>query len=322
MQKEPKTPYYKQINEKEKLPTISEILQLIYSSSLLIGIMLSFFYYYHIGFWPSLSSASAVSYLIGIFSVGFLISLLIFILFSAPSFVFFLDIKKSNVKEAFPYLMVFAWLIWLIILLFMSSTLPLTIIASGITFLMLSVLFIEKKSIPVSYLFDNLLIVFTLISLLSLALMLPFIAFNNEILNYYYLLCIFLCTATLSIYINHRLIKQFNSAISMKSQIINSLYILIFLSLGFSIIPMITDSKNPLIFKPFQQLHFGDYNATLQFTHDFNSSLLYPYNGKVFKILSSVGDEYIIKISDNNSTYRVNKKYILQESIIDKIQLK
>lgn len=100
---------------------------------------------------------------------------------------------------------------------------------------------------------------------------------------------------------------------NIKSTLIFMLIYLIMISSLFSVLKV----NNPIIVLPFQHYKLGDYNATFQFTADFNKSILYKLTGQEFKVLSSVGDEYIIQTSDNNAIYKVSKKYVLQPIFID-----
>lgn len=231
-----------------------------------------------------------------------------------------MDIQNPTIKISFPYLISFAWSIWIIFFSFAIYP-EYFILILFITIFILTFLLVQM-SVPKSYLYDKLKfnpsIFVNLFVLLPQAILLPLLSFRNDTGSRNTLYFMIFSTAVLSILANFYLIKKFTSKIPIKEQFLHSLYVLIFTSIGFSIIAMSTDSKNLLVIKPFELLHFGDYDAKLQFTTDFNTSILYQSSGKEFKILSSVGDEYIVK-NDNNSSnvYRINKKYILQEMIVD-----
>ncbi|DAB38899.1 MAG TPA: hypothetical protein CFH83_03625 [Sulfuricurvum kujiense] len=303
-------------DEKEKSLTISDTFQLIYSSSLLIGIILSFFYYYHIGFWPSISNSSAISYIIGIFSVGLLMALTLTTLFIIPSLLFMINDPSKQQRKS--YIFGSLPISWLVIILWILIDSNGYHIHSFYIFGLYILLALTKDCFSTEEYKTNLIIDFILPIILFFPLL--FIkTFDSYIINTDQLLYITIGLALISFSTNLFYSFGFDNKHSINKQVFVGISIITSATIMFSFIPAMLNAPNPLVFRPFQMLKMGSYIGYLQFTTDFNASTLYKFNGMEFKILSSIGDEYIVKTDDDNNTniYRINKKYILQETIID-----
>lgn len=301
-------------DEKEKTLTISEIFQLIYFSSLLIGIFISFFYYFSIEIWPSLSDSSVIGYLFGVFGVGLLMAIVLTIFFIVPSLLFTLHNPSEKYQWSYFFSLGISW-IGLLFLINCKCTLwvspiafILFVVAFGFHFC-LSLINLPNKLINalIHYLLTPLFLLFPLLFIKTFEL---YINDNHKLIT---TTCVI---AIISLLINGIYIKYFNSKNSLKKNIGIAIIVISITSLIFSAIPIALKAPNPLITRPFELLKFGSYKAELKFKNDFiNQSNPFSFNdnndtNNTFFILSSVGDEYIFQETfptyiDINKTLRI-----------------
>lgn len=290
---------------------LKDIFQLIYHSSLLGGVILSILYFtLSAEVFPSIDNISQLaSYIIAVFGVAFFFVGYIFLTIIAPSAIMIDKDFKANKKHIVWHLLSVNIIIIIMITYAIASKTPFNLlwILSFIITIPITQLFLNAYSKGTcedlnSFYFKLSLFTYTTLStLFSVFIIGASVDSNMSILSIF---CItlslqFMFFVPNTLIILHReLFHNFNANIK-KILLIISGAIAIILSI-LTLIFQFSNKPNSIIIAPFSLLKLGHYKAELHFKEDFikkHPSFIADTNSmsNTFFVLSSIGDEYVIK---------------------------
>jgi len=294
---------------------LKDIFQLIYHSSLLGGVILSIlFFTFYIEAFPSIDNLSQLSsYIITVFGVAFFFITYFSITIIAPALILFEhNLSNSEYKN----------LIWHI---FIISTVIIVIINSVIYYNELECLFWLFSLFLIIPLCQYLLIKcykyewktlksfsvwgsffsYIILSIFFIALIISSNSYQHSksdtILISILLQAIFAIPNAIVLYNITSLTTNTISQISKIRQIVKLVSLIVIIFIGIvSLIFSVLKKPNPIIIAPFSLLKLGHYKAELHFKEDFikkHPSFVADTNStyNTFSVLSSIGDEYVIK---------------------------
>jgi len=336
-------PYYERIKAKiEEKTDISKIFQLIYHTSLLVGTILSIFYFtFIVEVMPRFSSATdLVAYLIVIFGSALILSVVLSLLAILPSLILNTTSPTEEQKRSFPKVFLFSYAaiqIGIIALAcFIQYELPcIVLIILGLVILLVAICFKkfrEKFRDMISLVRLKKYLVFAYPIIISSIVQIPLIliaiislydntkSFESSILLYS-LISIFI--GIILILLNKIFLDSVNlddlqsSKQSFKYLVFILLAVSFFISIGY----LVAKKPNPIIIFPFQKLKLGYYEAELHFKKEFiEKSDLFDFNSTdTFFILSSVGDEYVLQkdTPGKNGNNKTNKIYRIKKDNVE-----
>jgi len=278
----------------------SQSLDALFKVSLFFGALISWCYFsFFVGVFPSFSSVGdVIGYIIFIVLWAVLIVLFVLLLSFFPYFIIRdLYLKNGNPKRAKNYISVYLALLPVLTTVVINVDFSLKWLNnySGYYFaiigllipLIFTFLFLRHPSFVLQK--NKLAITEVLFMSGFYALLITFTILVSFEINHIlvYLIAFFILLNILMIYVKKLTFKK-------------SILIIIYSLMVFSVIISWTKIDNPIFVKPFELLKLGHYNAELHFKDDFITTYPFILNDEnqssgVFNILSSVGDEYVVK---------------------------
>lgn len=315
-------------DEKEKDRfQLKDIFQLIYHSSLLGGVILSILYFtFSAETFPSIGNISQLaSYIIAVFAVAILFIFILAITLASP----FFFILSQNLDHHQKIILMWSYSIitlssFLTVasLYYFDSKKSFWILLGLILLLMIPKRLLQNKDQPkiplyhfqstISYLKIDWTISFVFYLFISLFFLSSFIVRNHNLDKNTVVIALFgflLIVWFINVYLikNNEIINNPNKNFKKTIQSIGIiLFIFIF---GISMIFIYLKKPNPIVIVPFSQLKLGHYTAELHFKDDFiNKANPFSLNetkqtSNTFFILSSIGDEYILRETRNTIGY-------------------
>lgn len=302
----------KKSSSKEQI-SVLDFFKITYQIALIFGISISLLYFcFIVEAFPNIKEISQIiSYLIAISGVTLVYILFFSILMIIPSSILAVESKKMpslnnydlSVFFSFPFI---SHIITNLILIF-SSKIPIIeqhwilLFFIEISILILVLRYFYKKgyrdslSLYLAYWFVT--FIFILYFFISI--------YNTEGFDFFIQVCVICLISLVIVCINiyahtkNKLLlnNAFKTTLLAKYIITISFSFVLITSIG----SLLTNSQNPIFVKPFSILKIGSYVAKFDFKKDFSSPKnLFPLNdtnqtSNIFLVLSSTGDEYILK---------------------------
>lgn len=308
-------PYTRIVQKKSLKEQISllDAFKIAYHFALIFGIGIGLLYFsFVVEMLPNIKEISQIiSYLIAIFGVALVFVLFFSFLMVIPSSILSIEAKKINSLDNYAISIFFGFpfvahiIINLIFVFLFKISLfaqyPIMLILSNVFLLALALFFFYKKGYRDSLF---LYVVYWLISFVFILYF--FIAIDTtENFDFFIQVCVIISICLIvvlaNIYAftkNKLLIDKTINVIELVKYISTISFLFILIT---TITSLLTNSQNPILVKPFSVLKIGNYIAKFDFKKDFLSRKnLFPFNdtnqtSNIFIVLSSAGDEYILK---------------------------
>lgn len=318
---------------KDKIDIVKSSISLIFYLSILVGAILSLYFYIYVGALPTIENiAQFAMYFIAIASVSLFMIILFFLFIVSPSLVVKVMGSSENNNKIIVNNYIFATIL-ILVGLSLSYSFPEKANIFAVVILLLvwfgipclsSFISLEKIFDAEIFQFSFIqLVLFSVISILFLTFYLP--VKNNNFIDFLYMAFIYFVVI---LFFNIFLLftKKIKNNFFKKPQY----YIFVLIILYFlvsSMIFVLANKPNIFIIRPFQMFSLGYYNHKFYYTEEFaiqNSELFEDKNKTSLKffILSNIGKEYIAyRIFDKNETIDKRCLFGIEKENPEKIRI-
>lgn len=291
--------------------SILDTFKIIYNIALISGIILSILYFmFVVEAFPNLKDFSQIAnYLIAIFSSAMVYILILSLFMILPSIIFSSmpeTINNTSHQVVFgfmiaPFLIHIFFSILYAFKLFIFKDPDFLLIANGLTGIAICIsLWVfrgYKNAFPIFYGY----LIYWLLSLFFTLYLLNSLDSKDIWYDIVFTLIIIIVLVGFNVYTYHKNLSLQTQKVNLKELVRYIIIITLFFTAVVTFFYLMRNATNPIVVKSFEILKMGHYVGKLQFKEEFNKNVNpFPLNetykkDNVFAILSSIGDEYIIK---------------------------